>query len=540
MGELIDALFALQADKGFLDDERLRDLAVRLNVPLYRLQELVSFYPHFRSTRPSPIRLSVCRDVACRMACDDAHRAKLRGVADSNGDVEWHDASCLGRCEIAPAAAINDSALSVRNAEALAGWLDSPPAPYTSWRSARRWQCDPYDSEAGRYGTLRTKLAAGFDPDAIVQELKDSGLRGMGGAGFPTGVKWGMVRNQPGGEKYVVCNADESEPGTFKDRMVLSELPHLIIEGMVLAGLVIGAERGIVFIRHEYGPERDRLAAAIADARTQGVLGNDVLYSGRPFDIDIAVSPGGYILGEETALLECLEDRRGEPRNKPPFPGSVGLFGKPTLINNVETFAFVPLIVKAGATAWKARGTRGCGGLKLIALSGDVVFPGVYEVPMGTTIAELIDMGGGVVGGGAPYAIAPGSASSNFIRGDKIDLPLDFDALQKAGTMLGSGAVLVIKEGRDLLDLATNVVTFFRNESCGKCVPCRVGSEKAVNMLERAVAGQGSKRQLALMNELRDTMEQTSICGLGQVALNPFTSMLEAFDDEIRKQFSRD
>jgi NADH:ubiquinone oxidoreductase subunit F (NADH-binding) len=384
---------------------------------------------------------------------------------------------------------------------------------------------------------LRSLTSSSFDADAVIELLKRSGLRGMGGAGFPTGAKWAMVKGQADREKYVVCNADESEPGTFKDRVVLSELPHLVIEGMTLAGLTVGAETGIVFVRHEYAPERVRLAQAIAEARSRGVLGEDVLGAGTRFDLRIAVSPGGYILGEETALLECLEDKRGEPRNKPPFPGQHGLWGKPTLINNVETFALIPGILHGGADAWRGRGVRGATGLKLIALSGDVERPGVYEIAMGTTIAELIERAGGMKGGRRLFAIAPGGASSNFIHGHRADLPLDFDALKNAGTMLGSGAVIAIAEGRDIVDLAANVVAFFRNESCGKCVPCRVGSEKAVQIIQQAVGGRGSKRQLALLSELRTTMEQTSICGLGQVALNPFTSALGAFGDAVRARF---
>ena len=525
MAELIDALFATQAERGYLDKEALHALAERLNVPLYRLQELVSFYPHFRSTPPKRVHLSVCRDVACRMAGDERFRTALRERVEARSDVELHEVSCLGRCEMAPALAIDDCPARA-TLETLDALLDRPPDIDAALPPPRRWKLDPYARTDERYSTLRS-----VDLDSVIQMLKDAGLRGMGGAGFPTGTKWAMVRSQPGDEKYVVCNADESEPGTFKDRMVLSDLPHLVLEGMIIAGRVIGARQGIVFIRHEYEPERRRLAAAIEDARA--VFGSD-------FDIRIAVSPGGYILGEETALLECLEDKRGEPRNKPPFPGQKGLWEKPTLINNVETFAAVPLILREGAAAWRARGVRGCSGLKLIALAGDVEKPDVYEVPMGTTIGELIALAGGVSGGRNVLAIAPGGASSNFVRGDRVDLPLDFDALQKAGTMLGSGAVLVVAEGRDIVDLATNVVAFFRNESCGKCVPCRVGSEKAVQMLERAVAGRGSKRQLALLPELRSTMEQTSICGLGQVALNPFTSVLDAFPDEVRSRFTED
>ena len=360
----------------------------------------------------------------------------------------------------------------------------------------------------------------------VLTALKESGLRGMGGAGFPTAAKWELVRNQTRSPKYVICNADESEPGTFKDRVILSQRPHLVIEGMLLAGLVTGAEKGILFIRHEYDPERRTFAQTLDEARLAGVIGND-------FDIEVFVSPGGYILGEETALLECLEDRRGEPRNKPPFPGTHGLFGQPTLINNVETLAMVPGIVQRGPEWWKAQGKPGFTGLKFIALSGHVERPGVYEVPMGTTVRELIETGGGVSGGRALKAFAPGGASSNFLPASMVDVPLDFAALAKAGSMLGSGAVVVVAEGTDMLALATNVARFFRNESCGKCVPCRLGSQKAVELLERVQTGQAERKELAVLPELGETMALTSICGLGQVALNPILSVMKHWPEEI-------
>ncbi len=524
MGRLIDALQELQHEHGYVPNDAARALAERLNVPLYRLQELISFYPHFRTTPSRRVQLSVCRDVACEMARSQTSDAALAALADSP-DIEISRVSCLGRCERAPAGAVNDC--PVRLGSELKTQVNAPPTMASVYAefTPRTWACDPYPDTTAHYGTAK-RLAATWDADAVVNTLTASGLRGMGGAGFPTGRKWGLVRQQPGPTKYVVCNADESEPGTFKDRVALAELSHLVIEGMTMAGLVIGAEEGIVFIRHEYLPEKQRLDAALVDARQRGVLGRNALGTGRNFDIRVAVSPGGYILGEETALLECLEDKRGEPRNKPPYPGEKGLWGKPTLINNVETFAFVPMILSEGAKSWKARGVNGATGLKLMALSGDVEQPGVYEVPMGTRIGDLIALGGGVVEGKTILALAPGGSSSNFVGPQGVDLELDFDALAKADTMLGSGAVLVVAEGRDPLAIATNVVSFFRNESCGKCVPCRIGSHKAVEMLERAGAGHGSKKQLTVLAELAETMHQTSICGLGQLALNTFTSLL--------------
>jgi formate dehydrogenase beta subunit len=540
MTAIIPALNQLLHEKGHVTNEDLGALAERLGVPLYRLEGVVSFYPHFRRTPPPRASVALCRDVACRLAggagwCGEA-RAALEGVEG----VEVREVSCIGRCDMAPAAAVNERPISAESRADLVALAKDPPSPHASPAiepSARRWPSDPYADPESHYGVLARLLESGLDADAVVTALEASGLRGMGGAGFPTGLKWKLVRKEPGPTKYVVCNADESEPGTFKDRVILDELPHLVIEGMVIAGLTTGADKGIVFIRHEYAAERDSLALALAEARSRGVVGPSVLGSGRAFEIEIFVSPGGYILGEETALLECLEDRRGEPRNKPPFPGQTGLFGRPTLINNVETLSLVPTILDRGAEAWKALGVRGCTGLKFISISGDVERPSVHQVPMGTTIGELIALAGGVRGGKKILAIAPGGASSNFLRADAVDAPLDFKALADRGSMLGSGAVLVVAEGADIVDLAANVVSFFRNESCGKCVPCRVGTEKAVVILDEAVRGQGSKRRLALLPQLAETLTETSICGLGQVALGPFLSVLRAFEPEVRARF---
>jgi len=290
---------------------------------------------------------------------------------------------------------------------------------------------------------------------------------------------------------------------------------------------VTGAEEGWVFIRHEYGPEEQVVRAEIEALRAAGLVGEDVLGSGRRLRLDVFVSPGGYILGEETALMECMEGHRGEPRNKPPFPGVYGLWGQPTLMNSVETFAHVPVILERGADWWKAQGVRGATGLKFFAVSGHVERPGVYCVPLGTTARELLDLAGGVAAGAALQAVQPGGASSNFLGPDQLDVPLDFGSLAKAGSMLGSGALVVVAEGTNLLAAATNVLRFFRNESCGKCVPCRVGSTKAHAILSDALAGGGlGQADEGRIVELEETMRLTSICGLGQVALGPVVSVL--------------
>ncbi len=531
---LLRALLDLQQAHGYLSEAALRDLALRERVPLYRLQGLVSFYPHFRRTPPPRTRIAVCRDMACWLAGGAGLADQVRREL-GDPKVEVEEVSCLGRCDQAPAGLLNDMPVALAERVNAPGWLENPEAiAARPGHTPKTWRCDPYPSAADRYGLLQEVIRdASSAPARILTALQESGLRGMGGAGFPTAAKWELVRREPRTPKYVICNADESEPGTFKDRVLLAELPHLILEGMILAGLTVGAERGILYLRHEYEQEGKIFESALHQARKQQRIGPNVLGSGRAFDVEIFISPGGYILGEETALLEALEDRRGEPRNKPPYPGTHGLFGQPTLINNVETLAMVPAIVRRGPEWWMAQGKPGFSGLKCIALSGHVERPGVYEVPMGTTVRELIEMGGGVKDGRALLAFAPGGASSNFLPAAMADVPLDFAALAQAGSMLGSGAVVVVAEGTDLLGLATNLVRFFRNESCGKCVPCRVGSQKAVELLKDVQAGRQDRKSLEVLPELGETMALASICGLGQVALNPILSVMKHWPELV-------
>ncbi|HKA07502.1 MAG TPA: NADH-ubiquinone oxidoreductase-F iron-sulfur binding region domain-containing protein [Gemmataceae bacterium] len=529
---LIPLLTQAQNEHGYLSESTLRELSKKHTIPLHRFQELVSFYPHFRTTPPPRVELSVCRDMSCWLAGGEDCSRRLYDLKAA--DVEVHEVSCVGRCDQAPAAMVNGIPMPAADIERVKGWVAHPetvPSPRPSL--PRRWDCDPYRKPEDRYATLNRARSTRDFTQFAVKMLKESGLRGMGGAGFPAGTKGELVAKETRKPKYVICNADESEPGTFKDREILADLPHLVIEGMALAGLAIGAEKGILYLRHEYGPEQIRFEAELRHAYDRGILGRADA-NGWKFDIEVFVSPGGYILGEETALLEALEDRRGEPRNKPPFPGTHGLFDQPTLINNVETLALGTVILARGVDWWKVQGKPGFAGLKFMSVSGHVANPGVYLVPTGTTVRELIEKAGGMKDGRKLLAFAPGGASSNFLPADQADVPLDFAALQKAGSMLGSGALVVVAEGTDLLALATNVVKFFRNESCGKCVPCRVGSQKAVEILEGVQSGTVPKTALAMLPELGDTMSQTSICGLGQVAVAPALSVLKQWPELSR------
>ena len=525
---LIPALNAIQERLGWLPREELEELARDVRRPPYEIEGLISFYPHFRTTPPAKVALHVCHDLSCWLRDGEDRLAELKSRYGEDAEVELVEVSCLGRCDIAPAAAVNERPVAVSGVDDLVETARSSTVEELVAASRDEpWPNDPYPAGSGiaeRYASLRALLAGDLDPDQVIATLKDSDLRGMGGAGFPTGQKWGLVR-AAGGVTYAVCNADESEPGTFKDRQILADQPHLVLEGLLLGMAVVGAEQGWVFIRHEYGPEEAVLRAEIEALRGAGVIGPDACGSGRRLDVEVFVSPGGYILGEETALLECMEGHRGEPRNKPPFPGNYGLHGRPTLLNSVETFADVPVILQRGADWWKSQGIGDSVGWKFFAVSGHVADPGVYCVPMGTTVAELIEAAGGVRDGAPLAAVQPGGASSNFIGPDQLDLRLDFGTLAEAGTMLGSGAMVVIAEGTDLLAASTNVLRFFRNESCGKCVPCRVGSTKAHSLLRETLdSGQPLDRDTIL--RLEETMRKTSICGLGQVALGPVVSVL--------------
>ncbi len=527
---LIPSLNVIQSEHGWLPREELVRLGRETKRPLYEIEGLVSFYPHFRVDPPPRVEVTVCRDLSCWLHDADEHIAEIRERFGDDIEVEVREVSCVGRCDIAPAATVQEQ--PVRVAE-LAGAVEQARAgdtpPSFGAPAVRTWPNDPYaDAPAGtRYATVRAMIAGELTGEQAIATLKESGLRGMGGAGFPTGAKWEIVAAQSNEPKFVICNADESEPGTFKDRQILAEQPHLVIEGMLAGMLAVGVEQGWVFIRHEYGIEEAAIRAELDAARDAGVIGNDALGSGRRLDIDIFTSPGGYILGEESALIECMEGHRGEPRNKPPFPGVHGLWGKPTLMNSVETFAAVPIILQRGGQWWKDQGVNGGTGLKFFAISGHIARPDVYCVPMGTTARELIELAGGLVDGVELQAFQPGGASSNFLGPEQLDVQLDFKPLADAGSMLGSGAVVVIGDQTDLLAAATNVLRFFRNESCGKCVPCRVGSHKAHAILTKALEqGADADGIDVQIDGLEETLRLTSICGLGQVALGPVMSVL--------------
>jgi formate dehydrogenase beta subunit len=525
---LIPALTAIQRRCGWLPREELVALSRDVRRPLYEIEGIISFYPHFRTDPPKKVQLAVCHDLTCWLHGSDERIAEAKAQYGDDVEIEVVEVSCLGRCDIAPAAAVEERPIPLSDAEQVVSDARRGTHGEThAKRGEERRPNDPYEPGEERYRLFRRALAGDLRPEEVIATLKDSELRGMGGAGFPTGQKWEIVAAQENQPKYTICNADESEPGTFKDRQILAEQPHLVLEGMLLGMLVTGCEEGWVYIRHEYGPEEEVLREEIEAMREEGILGEDVLGSGRRFTIEIFTSPGGYILGEESALLECMEGHRGEPRNKPPFPGLYGLWGKPTLMNSVETFADVPIILERGADWWKKQGINGATGLKFFAVSGHVERPAVYCVRAGSTARDLIELAGGVTDGREVGAFQPGGASSNFLGREDLDVPLDWKPLQDAGSMLGSGALTVVAEGTNLLAAGNNVLRFFRNESCGKCVPCRVGSNKAHTMVSDLLEqGKGVADLPQEITQLEETLRMTSICGLGQVAMGPLLSVM--------------
>ncbi len=385
----------------------------------------------------------------------------------------------------------------------------------------------------GGYEALAKALFQ-MKPEEVIEEVRRSGLRGRGGAGFPTGVKWAAVRSAPGPEKYVICNADEGEPGTFKDRLILEGDPHRILEAMAIAGYAVGAKLGLIYVRGEYTLSLHRLSTAIAQARAYGLLGENILESGFSFDIEVRPGAGAYVCGEETALIESLEGKRGWPRIRPPYPVTHGLWGKPTLVNNVETLANVPDVLLRGAAWFRSLGTPTCPGTKVYTVLGHVRFPGLVEVEMGTPLRTLIyELAGGMRNGHALKAVLVGGAAGAFLTPADLDVRLDFDSLAGKAAVLGSGAVLAMDETTCMVYMLGGILRFFRHESCGQCVPCRAGTDLLVRLWEQVRQGQAEEETLNSMVELTEVMRQASLCPLGQSLSLPVRSALEKFREEF-------
>jgi len=395
---------------------------------------------------------------------------------------------------------------------------------------------DTYLANGGYTGFRK---AIELAPDEIIEEVKKSGLRGRGGAGFPTGLKWGFVPKQTDKPKYIVVNADEGEPGTCKDRVLMVNDPHLLLEGMLIAGRAIGARAGYVYIRGEYRYVIEIMNRAIAEAYERGYLGKNVLGSGMDFDIYTHTGAGSYECGEESALLESLEGKRGQPRIRPPFPAVSGAFQCPTILNNVETFCSVPVILAEGAEAFASVGTEKNGGTRLFCLSGHVARPGVYELPMGFNLLRMIqEVGGGIPNGKKLKAVIPGGSSCPVLKADECDLPMDFDSVAKAGSMLGSGGVVIMDETTDMVRMAVRIMQFYQHESCGWCVPCREGTLWIKKVLMRLDQGRGRSSDIDLVGELSRNMLGKTFCPLGDAAAMPTISYVEKFRDEFEARLA--
>ena len=384
----------------------------------------------------------------------------------------------------------------------------------------------------GGYKAL-AKVLEQNNPDAVIEEIEKSGLRGRGGGGFPTGRKWRFTAANRGGKSYVVCNGDEGDPGAFMDRSVMEGDPHKLLEGMAIAGFAIGADEAYIYVRAEYPLAIKRLKIAIKQAEEKGFLGQNIMGSGFNFDIHIKEGAGAFVCGEETALLASIEGERGMPRPKPPFPANCGLFGRPTLINNVETLANVPVIIDKGADWFASFGTETSKGTKTFALTGEVNNTGLIEVPMGTTLREIVfDIGGGIRNGKKFKAVQIGGPSGGCLTEEHLDIPMDYDNLIKAGAMVGSGGLVVMNEDTCIVEVARFFMHFTQNESCGKCVPCREGTKNMLKILEKIVRGQGEMKDLDTLEELALAVKEGSLCGLGKTAPNPVLSTLKYFRDE--------
>ena len=560
---LIPALHAVQSRVGWISQPALNYISRRLTVPPADAYGVATFYALFSTTPRPPTVAHVCDDIACRLAGAEDVAADLErslgkaGSPSADGASTWLRSPCLGLCERAPAAMLTVAGAEPRtfvagpvDAAGVAGRLSGAIAPDASngiggeqdksaaivagvpqagqpglRLLARVGAVDPTSLDAyrasGGFGALERARRVG--PQQVIDEVGRSGLVGRGGAAFPTGRKWAAVAQQAAQPHYLVCNADESEPGTFSNRVLMEADPFTVVESIAIASFAVGAEKAFVYIRGEYPDAEARLANAIGQSAAAGLLGE--------LNIEIRRGAGAYICGEETALFESIEGKRGEPRNKPPFPVEVGLFGKPTAINNVETLVNVLLIVArdGGPEAFKQIGTEGSTGPKLFCVSGHVARPGVYEVEFGTTLGELLAMAGGVPNGRSLKAVLLGGAAGVFVGPEALDTPLTFEATRAIGATLGSGVVMAFDATADMVGTLRRIAQFFRDESCGQCVPCRVGTVRQEELLARLAAARprGDRAtELQLLADIGLAMRDASICGLGQTASSAIESAI--------------
>jgi NADH-quinone oxidoreductase subunit F len=550
---LLPALHAAQQSHGWISEAVATEVARALGVPLADVHGVIDFY-EMLSRRPIGRTVArVCSAPVCALAGADGladslcrHLRIQPGEVSSDGEFTVEQAPCLGLCDHAPALLIGEAALGradQRQAAAICARAGERPVAFVGGdirsltANCGRGHPTSFAEYNRRGGYAGLKKALTMPPMNVLAEVKAAGLVGRGGAAFPTGVKWEGAAKADGQPKYIVCNADESEPGTFKDRILMEEDPHRTLEGMIIAAHAVGARRGYIYVRGEYPYAFKVMAAALEEARHAGAIGKNIFGAGLDFDIEMRLGAGAYICGEETALLESIEGKRGLPRIKPPFPTTHGLFGKPTVINNVETFCNVPLIVERGATEYRKIGTERSPGPKLFCVSGQIHRPGLYEVPFGVTLRHLLfDLAGGLRQGRKLQAVLMGGAAGAFATEKDLDVILSFENLSGAGLPLGSGAVMVFDDSADLRDVLKRLGHFFADESCGKCYPCQLGARRQYEILDRTAAGGPVAGDRERLSDVGATMIDASLCGLGQTAATAVLSALKLWPEMFGRQ----
>jgi len=560
---LIPMMIYAQDEYGYITDEMVNELATRLDLRPVQVEETLAYYSMLHRKPQGKHHVQVCTNVACMLRGGAellAHAKKRLEIGHKettqDGVFSLEEVECIGACTGAPAMQVNYDYyenLTPLKFDRIIEELDKGgrPAPVPVITGAlrerdkqeiplisKRWgikdshKIDVYLQNGG-YQALEKALKQ-MTPDSIIDEVKKSSLRGRGGAGFPTGMKWSFVPKDSPKPKYVICNADESEPGSCKDRPLMEMDPHQLIEGIIIAGRAINAHNGFIYIRGEYRYVLDIVEAALEEAYARGYLGKNILDSGFDFDLLIHTGAGAYECGEESALMESLEGKRGYPRIKPPFPAIVGLYGCPTIINNVESLSSVPAIIMEGGEAYANRGTPKNGGTRLLCVSGHVNKPGIYEIPLGMNMKKFIyEVAGGIRGGKKLKAVIPGGSSCPFLKADEIDIPMDYDSLAKAGSMLGSGGMVVMDEDTCMVDMARRVMHFYAHESCGWCIPCREGTSWLRKMLERFHVGLGRSEDIDTVGELARNMLGRTFCPLGDAAAMPTISIVTKFRNEF-------
>jgi formate dehydrogenase beta subunit len=516
---LIEFLHLIQDAHGHLSEAHLRALAEEMKLPQAEVWEVATFYAHFDVVKegeaaPPDLTIRVCDSLSCELAGAQELMAELMKQYNGGGEVRVVRAPCMGRCDTAPVLELGHNHIDRATADKAAAAIKAQDV------HAHLPEYEALDAylAGGGYKTLKSFRKGAATPEEVQEKVQSSGLRGLGGAGFPSGRKWSFVRAEPG-PRYLAVNGDEGEPGTFKDRYYLERTPHLFLEGMLIAAWAVEAETAFIYMRDEYPAVLEILRREIAALEAAGIV--------PPGFIDLRRGAGAYICGEESAMIESIEGKRGLPRHRPPYVAQVGIFGRPTLVHNVETLHWIARVCREGPEILTSVEKNGRKGLRSYSVSGRVKNPGVHLLPAGSTILDVIEAAGGMLDGHTFKAYQPGGPSSGLLPASLADVPLDFDTLQPHGTFIGSAAVVVLSDKDRARDAALNMLRFFEDESCGQCTPCRVGCEKAVKLM------QADRWDAPLLEELCAAMVDASICGLGQAAPNPILLTIQHFGDEV-------